>query len=79
MILVVKHQKLQIKILMMLSLQYELPDGTKRQYKCNGLVETARKQMIPDLKITEEKYFKERYKVTLKHPGLPCLWLGSHQ
>jgi len=60
-----------------LKVRYELPDGTKRQYKCNGLVEAARKQMIPDLKISVEKYFKERYKVTLKHPGLPCLWLGS--
>jgi len=59
-----------------LKVRYELPNGNKRQYKCNGLVEPARKLKIPDLNKTVEKYFWEMYKVKLSHPLLPCLWLG---
>ena len=59
-----------------LKIRYELPNGWKRQYRCNGLVETPRKQKIPDLNTTVEKYFLDTYKVRLSHPKLPCLWLG---
>jgi len=59
-----------------LKVRYELPNGSKRQYKCNGLVEPARSQKIPDLNQTVEKFFQVTHKVKLHHPGLPCLWLG---
>ena len=59
-----------------LKIRYELPNGRKRQYRCNGLVESSRKQKIPDLNSTVEKYFLDTYKVKLRHPSLPCLWLG---
>jgi len=59
-----------------LKIRYELPNGRKRQYRCNGLVESSRKQKIPDLNVTVEKYFLDTYKVKLSHPFLPCLWLG---
>ena len=37
-----------------LKVRYELPNGNKRQYKYNGLVEPARKLKIPDLNKTVE-------------------------
>jgi len=63
-----------------LKVKYELPkeDGVhKRHYRINGLRNTASKEIIPDLGISVEKYFKETYKVDLKYPNLPCLWVGS--
>ena len=38
--------------------RYELPNGSKRQYKCNGRVEPACRQKISDLNQTLEKFFK---------------------
>ena len=38
-------------------LRYELPNGSKRQFKRNGSVEAAKMQKIPDPHQTEEKYF----------------------
>eukprot|EP00092_Neocalanus_flemingeri_P034497 GFUD01037510.1.p1 GENE.GFUD01037510.1~~GFUD01037510.1.p1 ORF type:complete len:930 (+),score=334.94 GFUD01037510.1:83-2872(+) len=59
-----------------LKVRYELPNGSKRQYKCNGFVNPANKQIIPDLKQTVEQFFQATHKVRLSYPGLPCLWLG---
>ena len=39
-------------------------------------MEAAKRQKIPDLHQTKEKYFLDTYNVKLKHPGLPCLLLG---
>ena len=60
-----------------LKVKYELPNGSKREYRCNGLKEPAETLVIPGLNKTVKQYFKEQYQVSLKHPNLPCLWLGS--
>ena len=60
-----------------LKVKYELPNGSKREYRCNGVREAADTLIIPDLNKTVKQYFKEQYNVSLKHPNLPCLWLGS--
>ena len=62
-----------------LKVKYILPDGRKREYRCNEVREPANKLMIPDLGITVEKYFMKEYKEQgrLRYPHLPCLWLGS--
>ena len=62
-----------------LKVKYILPDGRKREYRCNEVKEPANKLMIPDLGITVEKYFVKEYKEQgrLRYPHLPCLWLGS--
>ena len=59
-----------------LKVRYELPNGSKRQYRCNGMVESASRQKIPDLDQTVEQYFLATHNVRLSHPRLPCLWLG---
>jgi len=59
-----------------LKVRYELPDGRKRQYRVNGLKESADRLIIPDLKITVLQYFQEQFKMRLKCPKLPCVWLG---
>ena len=60
-----------------LKVKYELPNGSKREYRCNGVKDPATTLEIPDLKKTVQQYFKEQYDVKLKFPNLPCLWLGS--
>jgi len=60
-----------------LKIRYELPDGKKRAYRVNGLVKPASEQIIPDLKITVEQYFKTEMKILLKLPKLPCLHVGA--
>ena len=60
-----------------LKVKYELPSGCKREYRCNGVKDPAESLVIPDLKKTVKQYFKEQYGVSLKHPNLPCLWLGA--
>ena len=60
-----------------LKVKYELPNGSKREYRCNGVKDPAETLVIPDLKKTVKQYFKEQYQVSLKYPNLPCLWLGS--
>ena len=61
-----------------LKIRYELPDGRKREYRCNEVMnQPANKLIVPDLKVSVEQYFKDTYKKKLKYPNLPCLWLGS--
>ena len=60
-----------------LKVKYELLNGSKRQYKYNGLVEAASSQKIPDLNQTVEIFFQVTHKVKLSHPGLPCLWRSN--
>ena len=38
--------------------RYVLPNGNKRSYKVNKVMDCARKLMIPDLNETVEQYFK---------------------
>ena len=60
-----------------LKLRYTLPNGQKREYRVNDIMQPANKLEIPDLKQNVEKYFFETHKVKLQYPHLPCLWLGS--
>ena len=60
-----------------LKVKYTLPDGRKREYRCNEVMDSANKLIIPDLKKTVEQYFVDEHKKKLQHPHLPCLWLGS--
>jgi len=60
-----------------LKLRYTLPNGQKREYRVNDILQPADKLEIPDLKKTVKTYFFETHKVKLKYPHLPCLWLGS--
>ena len=62
-----------------LKIRYTLPNGMKREYKCNAIKEPANKLMIPDLNMTVEKYFAQEHKAKLKYPHLPCLHLGAKQ
>ena len=52
-----------------------------RKYKVNGLTKlTAQKQTFPlddDTLCTVEEYFREKYKLSLQYPHLPCLHVGS--
>jgi len=75
------HTKTLEKDLRDLKVKYILiADGEtkmKRNYKVNGLRKSANKEMIPDLGISVEQYFKETHKVVLKYPNMPCVWVGS--
>ena len=65
-----------------LKVKYTLPNGMKREYRVNDVMESANKLMIPDLKITVEQYFLKEHSQHIKKlqfPHLPCLWLGSRQ
>lgn len=62
-----------------LKVRYELPNGFKRSYRVNDVVCPPNEQMIPDLKKSVADYFKDQYKKKLKHPKMPCLWLGSRE
>ena len=62
-----------------LKVRYELPNGSKRGYRVNGLKESANKLKIPELGKTVAQYFQDTYKVGLQFPALPCLWLGSRE
>ena len=59
--------------------ELELPSGQvqKREWRCNGLVEPAIRQIIPDLGITVQQFFLQTHQVRLQYPDLPCLWLGN--
>ena len=48
----------------------------KRNYKVNGLKKPPSKEMIVDLGITVEQYYKKQYGVVLRLPNMPCLWVG---
>ncbi|XP_071857874.1 protein argonaute-2-like [Bombus fervidus] len=70
------------KFLKGLKVQYELQDqpSSKRVYVINGLVDCARenKFTLKDGTInTVEQYFFQTKKYRIKHPDLPCLWVGS--
>ena len=61
-----------------LKIRYELPNGSKREYRCNEVMNlSASKLIVPDLKVSVEQYFFDTYKKKLKYPHLPCLWLGA--
>ena len=60
-----------------LKIRYTLPNGMKREYKCNAIKEPANRLMIPDLNETVEQYFAREHKAKLKFPHLPCLHLGK--
>jgi eukaryotic translation initiation factor 2C len=62
-----------------LKVRYQLPDGRKRGYRINALVKPANQQMIPDLHITVEEYFRKENQTKLTYPKLPCLWVGSRE
>ena len=51
----------------------------KRNYKVNGLKKPPSKEMIVDLGITVEQYYKKQYGVVLRLPNMPCLWVGPKQ
>ena len=51
----------------------------KRNYKVNGLKKPPSKEIIQDLGKTVQQYFLETYKVVLKFPNMPCVWVGSKQ
>jgi len=60
-----------------LKVRYELPNGNKRAYKVNKVMDSASKLIIPDLKISVAEYFKKEHGQKLKYPNMPCLHLGS--
>lgn len=62
-----------------LKVRYELPNGSKRGYRVNGVKDAANKLKIPELNITVAEYFKQNYKKSLEFPLMPCLWLGSRE
>ena len=51
----------------------------KRNYKVNGLKKPPSKEMIVDLGITVEQYYKNQYGVVLRLPNMPCVWVGPKQ
>ncbi|CAL7942898.1 unnamed protein product [Xylocopa violacea] len=70
------------KYLKGLKVQYELPNqpATKRTFRVNELATCARdnKFKLQDNTIcTVEQYFLQTKKYKIKHPELPCLWVGS--
>lgn len=63
-----------------LKIRYNRPDGGKRDYRVNKLMDPAThlKMKLEDGSvITIQKYFRDSYKTELKHPSLPCLHLGD--
>ena len=64
-----------------LKIRYVRPDGQKREWRCNKVMDVASKLKF-DLEgkmVTVEQYFKSEMKYTLNYPLLPCLHLGSLQ
>ena len=57
--------------------RYELPDGSKRSYRVRKVLGSAAEQRIPDTNVTVFEHFKDQYRMILKYPNMPCLWLGS--
>ena len=51
----------------------------KRNYEVNGLKKSPSKEIISDLGISVQEYFLQTYKVVLKYPNMPCVWVGSKQ
>lgn len=64
-----------------LKVQYTRPDGEKRSYRINKLVESALRQTISvgtdGKKITVQNYFKMQYNYQLKYPQAPCVHVGK--
>ena len=59
--------------------RYELPDGSKRSYRVRKVLGSAAEQRIPDTNVTVFEHFKDQYRMILKYPNMPCLWLGSKE
>jgi len=78
------HKKMVGKDLEGLKVLYEVPvegEGVrKRQYRVLTMRDLpADKEMIEvdGKKVSVVTYFKDQYKVKLRYPKLPCLWVGS--
>lgn len=70
------------KFLKGLKIQYEIPGqpNSKRTYRVNELGASARNHKFKTDNgelCSVEKYFAQQKKYSLKHPELPCLWVGS--
>ncbi|XP_076752627.1 argonaute 2 [Xylocopa sonorina] len=70
------------KYLKGLKVQYELPNqpATKRTFRVNELVTCARDNRFhlqDNTVCTVEEYFWQTKRYKIKHPELPCLWVGS--
>jgi len=66
-----------------LKVRFTRPDGQKREYRVNKLVDSAERLSLdmdsPDggkRKTTIQQYFKNQYKCNLKYPSLPCAHVG---
>lgn len=65
-----------------LLVQHEVPNmpHSRRKTRVNGLVQSADRFTFQDdnnVTKTVMQYYAEKYKVRLKYPHLPCLWVGS--
>lgn len=67
------------KFLINLKVVYNVPNTAKRTYRVNGLGPTATNHRFEynGLRITIEDYFRRIKNYPLRHPDLPCLWVGS--
>jgi len=76
-----RHADILQKDLKGLKVRYIRPDGQKREWRCNKVMDAARNLKFEHegKKTTVEEYFKIAYKYKLKFPLLPCLHLGSPQ
>merc|ERR1719348_2808121 len=76
-----RHADILQKDLKGLKIRYIRPDGQKREWRCNKVMDPSRflKFEHEGVKMTIEEYFKIQYKYKLKYPFLPCLHLGSLQ
>lgn len=63
-----------------LKIKFLRPDGQKREYRINKLMEPASvlKMKQDDGRVlTIQQYFQQHYNFTLKYPNLPCLHVGD--
>ncbi|CAH1183419.1 unnamed protein product [Phaedon cochleariae] len=72
------------KFIKTLKVTYEIPNAgaTRRSYRVNGVGEPAAvKKFRPNdgPEVTIEKYFADKYRVRLRYPKLPTLWVGNKE
>ena len=63
-----------------LKIRYSRPDGAKRDYRVNKLVDPPARLTIKledDTEVTIKDYFKAQYSYEIKFPFLPCVHVGK--